>query len=180
MNSFNALSCLAAATLAGAACSRSGSGGAAGPEPLASGTIHNGAGERIGVATLADTAGQLQLAISVAQLTPGLHGLHFHAQGTCTPPAFASAGSHFNPLGRKHGRLNPEGPHLGDLPNLLVGPEGSADTAFAVARDLAGPGPTSLLKAGGSLVVHADPDDERTDPSGNSGDRVACAVIEPG
>ena len=93
MNCFNALSCLAAATLAGAACSRSGSGGAAGPEPLASGTIHNGAGERIGVATLADTAGQLQLAISVAQLTPGLHGLHFHAQGTCTPPAFASAGS---------------------------------------------------------------------------------------
>jgi superoxide dismutase, Cu-Zn family len=162
------------------ACSRA----AAGPEPalvpLASGTIRNAAGERIGVAALSDTAGVLILAISVGQLTPGAHGLHFHQEATCTPPSFTSAGPHYNPAGRQHGRLNPEGPHLGDLPNLIVGPDGSADPAFELPRELAGLDSTSLVKAGGALVVHAGPDDERTDPTGNSGERVGCAVIEPG
>ena len=179
MNRGSILTATAAAALAAAACSRAGVGTPAGTEPLATGTIRNPAGERIGVATLSDTAGTLVLAISVGQLTPGLHGLHFHAQATCTPPSFSSAGPHFNPTGRKHGRLNPEGPHLGDLPNLLVQPDGSADTAFSVPAELAARDSTSLVRAGGALVVHADPDDERTDPSGNSGERVACAVIEP-
>lgn len=162
-----------------AGCSRPGRAGQPGPEPVAAGTFRNGAGERIGVATLTDTAGALILGMSVAQLTPGVHGLHFHAVGTCTPPDFKSAGAHFNPTGRKHGRLNPEGPHLGDLPNLVVNADGSADTSFAIDHELSGGGPRSLFQPGGAaLVIHAAPDDERTDPSGNSGDRVACAVIE--
>lgn len=169
-----------AAVLAAAGCSHPGAGTQPGPRPVASGTLRDSAGDRIGVATLTDTAGTLRLGISVAGLSPGPHGLHFHAQGTCTPPDFSSAGSHFNPSGRQHGRLNPEGPHLGDLPNLVAGPDGSADTSFMVPRELAGSGPESLLHPGGSaLVVHAEADDERTDPSGNSGARVACAVIEP-
>lgn len=172
---------LLAIALIGAGCSRPGGAGRPGPEPVASGTFRNAAGERVGVATLTDTSGALQLGVSVAQLAPGPHGLHIHAQGTCTPPDFASAGPHFNPDGRKHGRLNPEGPHAGDLPNLIVGPDGTADTSFAVPTDLAGTGPRSLLQPGGTaLVIHAGADDERTDPSGNSGDRVACAEIEPG
>ena len=163
-----------------AACSRGNTGGP-NPKPFASGTFRNAAGERVGLATLTDSAGTVRLGVSASQLSPGPHGLHFHAQGTCTPPDFSSAGSHFNPDGRKHGRLNPEGPHLGDLPNLIAGSDGSADTSFTVARDLAGPGARSLLQPGGiALVIHAEADDERTDPSGNSGDRVACAVIEPG
>ena len=162
-------------------CSPSGGAGHPAPEPVASGTLRNPAGDRIGVATLTDTSGTLRLGLSVAQLSPGPHGLHFHARGTCTPPDFASAGAHFNPEGRQHGRLNPEGPHLGDLPNLIVGPDGSADTSFMVPRELAGTGPRSLLQPGGTaLVVHAGADDERTDPGGNSGDRIACADIEPG
>lgn len=182
MTRSTALTPLAAAVLAGStACSRAATPGPQpGLVPLASGTIRNAAGERIGVATLSDTAGDVVLAVSVGQLTPGAHGLHLHAQATCTPPSFSSAGLHYNPTGREHGRLNPRGPHLGDLPNLIVGADGSADTAFRVAPELAGTDSTSLLKTGGSLVVHAGPDDERTDPSGNSGERVACAVLEPG
>jgi Cu-Zn family superoxide dismutase len=181
MTTSGALASLLVAVLAGAGCSRAGTAGQSGPEPLAAGTFRNAAGERIGVATLADTSGALKLGVSVAELSPGPHGLHFHAMGSCTPPDFKSASTHFDPDGRKHGRLNPDGPHLGDLPNLLVGPDGSADTTFVIARELAGGGPRSLFQPGGSaLVIHAGPDDERTDPSGNSGERVACAVIRAG
>ena len=170
---------LAALTLA-PACSHGGTGGP-GPRPFASGTFRNAAGDRVGLATLTDSAGTVRLGVSASQLTPGAHGLHFHAQGTCTPPGFASAGPHFDPDGRKHGRLNPDGPHLGDLPNLIAASDGSADTSFTVARELAEPGARSLLQTGGTaLVIHAKADDERTDPSGNSGDRVACAVMEAG
>lgn len=170
---------LAALTLA-IACSHAGTGGPT-PKPFASGTFRNAAGDRVGLATLTDSANTVRLGVSASQLSPGPHGLHFHARGTCTPPDFTSAGSHFNPDGRKHGRLDPEGPHLGDLPNLIAGSDGSADTSFTVAHDLAGAGARSLLQPGGTaLVIHARADDERTDPSGNSGDRVACAVIEPG
>ncbi len=165
--------------LAGA-CAHGGGGGSTSPRSVASGTFRNAAGERVGLATLSDSAGALRLGVSVGQLDPGPHGLHFHAQGTCTPPDFASAGPHFNPERKLHGRLNPDGPHLGDLPNLVVGADGSADTSFAVSSELAAPGPHSLLQPGGTaIVIHAKPDDERTDPSGDSGDRVACAVIEP-
>ncbi len=163
-----------------AACSR-GSTAGPNPKPFASGTFLDATGDSVGLATLTDSAGTVGLGVSVSQLAPGPHGLHFHAQGTCTPPDFTSAGTHFNPGARKHGRLNPEGPHLGDLPNLIAGADGSADTSFTVASDLAGPGASSLLQPGGTaLVIHAKADDERTDPSGNSGDRVACAVIKPG
>jgi superoxide dismutase, Cu-Zn family len=175
-----ALRGLLAALALATACSHGGTGGP-NPKPFASGTLRNAAGDRVGLATLTDSAGTVRLGVSASQLSPGLHGLHFHAQGTCTPPDFTSAGAHFNPDGRKHGRLNPEGPHLGDLPNLIVGSDGSADTSFTVAHDLAEPGGRALLQPGGTaLVIHAKADDERTDPSGNSGDRVACAVIEPG
>jgi superoxide dismutase, Cu-Zn family len=171
---------LSATLVLAAACAHAGTGGP-NPKPFASGTFRNPAGDRVGLATLTDSAGTVRLGVSASQLSPGPHGLHFHAQGTCTPPDFTSAGAHFNPDGRKHGRLNPEGPHLGDLPNLVVGADGSADTSFTVAHDLAEPGARSLLQPGGTaLVIHAKADDERTDPSGNSGDRVACAVIEPG
>lgn len=171
MTDSNALTALVALLLVATGCSRPGGAGQPGPEPGASGTFRNAAGDRIGVATISDTAGTVQVGVSVAHLDPGPHGLHLHAEGTCTPPDFSSAGPHHNPEARKHGRLNPDGPHLGDLPNLIVGADGTADTSFTVATD--------LQPDGTALVIHAGADDERTDPSGNSGDRVACAVIEP-
>jgi len=105
--------------------------------------------------------------------------MHIHETGACTPPSFESAGSHFNPTSKKHGLLNPEGPHAGDLPNLVVGADGSADTTFTVSATLLAQGSGSMLGAPKrAFVIHADPDDQKTDPSGDSGSRVVCGVIE--
>ncbi len=149
------------------------------PLTVAVATLVDSTGAQIGVATLSDSAGSARLGLSIGGLTPGVHGLHVHAQGTCTPPSFESAGPHFNPDGKKHGTRNPDGPHAGDLPNLRAGANGSADTSFAVQADLATSGSRFLLQPGGTaIVVHAGPDDEVTDPSGTSGARVACGVFK--
>ena len=93
-------------------------------------------------------------------------------------PSLDSAGPHFNPDGKHHGLDNPAGPHAGDFPNLIVGAGGSAQASFLDSRVTLGPGSHSLFPAGGtSLVIHADPDNERTNPAGNSGPRIACGVI---
>jgi Cu-Zn family superoxide dismutase len=135
-------------------------------------------GARVGVATFSRVDKGVRLGVSVSGLAPGLHGIHIHEQGACTRPDFVSAGAHFNPDHRQHGLENPAGPHAGDLPNLLVEADGSADTIFAVSPDLLG-GEGLLFHAGGTaVVVHAEQDDQRTDPSGGSGARVACGVIE--
>ena len=149
------------------------------PEPSASATLYDSTGARVGLASFTDASGTVQLGISVSGLTPGQHGMHVHETGTCTPPTFESAGKHFNPASKQHGTQNPEGPHAGDLPNLMVESDGSADTTYAVASTLLTPGPESMLGTEPrAFVIHADPDDEKTDPSGNSGDRVVCGVIE--
>ena len=123
-------------------------------------------GRRVGSASLSGRS----MTIEASGLTPGLHGLHLHAVGRCDPPDFATAGPHWNPTNRKHGSENPEGAHLGDLPNLSVGANGGATLTFAV--------PTGLVDAdGAALVIHASPDDYQTDPSGNSGTRIACAAF---
>ena len=172
---------LLALAVAAAACSRSSGEAGASPEQIAKGTFHDAQGRRIGVATFTHSGATPQLEVSVSQLAPREHGFHVHAVGVCTPPDFKSAGGHLNPGDKHHGRLNPEGPHLGDLPNLMVGADGSADTTFTVPEALLGAGEGSLFQSEGTaLVIHAEPDDYRTDPSGNSGDRIACAVIERG
>lgn len=183
MTHYHAAAAALAVALAASACSRSPDTGGPAPATVASGTFHDAGGERTGVATLTDSAGTLRLDLSASQLSPGAHGLHFHAAGVCTPPDFKSAGAHFNPEGKQHGRLNPEGPHAGDLPNIHAGADGSVDTSLTLSRDLIASGPRSIFQPsdtapGVALVIHAGPDDERTDPSGDSGDRVACAVIE--
>ena len=130
-------------------------------------------------ASLVDSTGQL--AVSVTGLTPGEHGMHIHETGSCTPPDFKSAGNHLNPAAKQHGLLSPEGPHAGDLPNLLVEDDGSADTTLTVDRNLLAEGPSSMLGSQQrAFVTHGDPDDQKTDPSGNSGARVVCGVIERG
>lgn len=144
--------------------------------------LHNAKGEEVGVATLnAYDTDTPSITLNVHGLSPGEHAFHIHAVGKCDPPDFASAGPHFNPYGKKHGSKNPEGPHAGDLPNLVVGPDGKAHIKDIEIRGatLAGSQENSLFHEGGtSVVVHASPDDDVTDPAGNAGARITCGVIE--
>ena len=122
------------------------------------------------------------LRIDAKGLPPGLHGVHLHAVGRCDAPKFTSAGAHWNPANKQHGHQNPNGFHAGDLGNLGVGADGNLVAGLYVpgARlrtDGLGDGPVLLDADGAALVFHAKADDEKTDPSGNSGDRIACAVL---
>jgi superoxide dismutase, Cu-Zn family len=124
--------------------------------------------------------GGVRLTGTLTGLPPGPHGIHLHAAGRCEPPGFESAGGHFNPQGRQHGLRNPAGPHAGDAPNIVADASGRAavDLTFAGAS-LEEAGARSLRDAdGAAVVVHASQDDQVTDPSGNSGARIACGVIE--
>jgi Cu-Zn family superoxide dismutase len=151
------------------------------PDPIANASLFDTSGTRVGVATFSEVGGNGQMGISVSGLSPGQHGMHIHETGACTAPSFESAGSHFNPGSKKHGLDNPEGPHAGDMPNLVVKADGSADTTFTVSASLLTQGAESMIGAQKrAFVIHADPDDQKTDPSGNSGSRVVCGVIERG
>ena len=136
----------------------------------------NGAGQSIGGVRAWQTAGGVSFRIDASGLPHGIHGIHVHSVGRCDGPDFASAGPHWNPAGRKHGTGNPAGPHAGDLPNVEV----AANGVLAATVVLPGTSMANLLDAdGAALVLHAGPDDNVTDPSGNSGARIACAVITP-
>jgi Cu-Zn family superoxide dismutase len=146
----------------------------AGGAPMA---LVNSAGQSIGTVRAWQTAGGVSFRIGASGLPHGIHGLHVHAVGRCDPPDFASAGGHWNPAGKKHGMNNPAGPHAGDFPNVEV----AANGVLTATVTLPGATMASLLDAdGAALVLHAGPDDYATDPSGNSGARIACAVIQPG
>ncbi|HET7875874.1 MAG TPA: superoxide dismutase family protein [Methylomirabilota bacterium] len=148
-------------------------------EPLsAEAALKDKDGKSVGVAVLIETPEGVRIAVTGSRLPPGAHGLHIHAVGICQPPEFLSAGAHFNPGGKKHGRQNPAGPHAGDLPNLVVAASGEGGLDLTTKAVILGPGPTSLFGDNGTaLVLHAQPDDEKTDPTGNSGGRIACGVI---
>ena len=143
--------------------------------------LHNGQGRVVGDATAEREGGLVTVRLQVRGFVPGTHGVHLHQTGRCEAPAFASAGAHWNPASRQHGRLNPQGPHLGDLPNLQVEPGGAGRLAFAVPVPAGTPaGVNPLLDADGTaIVIHAAADDDRSDPAGNSGARIACGVLAP-
>lgn len=144
--------------------------------------LRDTAGTVVGTATLADMGGGVHLELTVEGLTPGEHGVHIHAVGQCDPAGetpFSSAGGHFNPDSAQHGLENPQGPHAGDLPNMTVGADGRGTlTAMAEGFTIADGERTLFDADGAAIVVHADPDDMRSDPAGNAGSRVACGVIE--
>lgn len=143
----------------------------------------NGAGQQIGTVTAYQSSGGVTFRIEAAGLPHGVHGLHVHAAGRCDGPDFKSAGPHWNPASRKHGFSNPQGPHSGDLNNVTVAANGVLAATVTLANaDLTAPSgvPGALLDAdGAALVLHAAADDYMTDPSGNSGTRIACAVLVP-
>lgn len=146
-------------------------------------SIVDSAGATVGfVAGMLDAQG-LKLDINVYTLPRGRYGIHLHEVGKCEPPDFVSAVAHWNPLNKRHGHRNPQGPHEGDLGNIDVGADGKAHVArmIAVPVPAAGqPRPADLSATGLSLVIHKNADDEKTDPNGNSGDRIACGLVVPG
>lgn len=140
--------------------------------------LMDAAGKTVGDARLTETEKGVELTIEATGLTPGKHGFHIHQTGTCTPPDFKSAGGHYNPTGKKHGAQNSEGPHHGDLPNLEAAADGKAKVTFSLKGVTLKEGENELFdKDGAAIVIHAKPDDLKSDPAGNAGDRVACGVL---
>jgi len=140
--------------------------------------LQNGEGRAVGTALLTQINAGVRIVVDVRGLSPGAKAVHIHETGHCEPPAFSSAGGHFNPEGRQHGLLNPRGPHAGDLPNITIDADGSGRLETTTDRITLAAGSTSLFDGDGSaIVVHGSPDDFMTDPTGNSGARIACGVI---
>lgn len=145
-------------------------------EPAAA--LRTADGRDVGTVQLREDRGGLSVRVAVRGMPPGTHGLHVHAVGRCEAPGFTSAGPHWNPYQRQHGWENPQGAHTGDLPNLVVGTGGVGEVIYRIAGARLTDGPLPLRDAdGAALVLHAGGDDYRSDPSGNSGDRIACAVL---
>ena len=146
--------------------------------PMAKAELHNNQGQLVGIATLTEGANGVTIVAHVQNLPPGYHGFHIHETGKCQVPDFKSAGEHFNPQGTAHGLADPKGPHAGDLPNLLVAPDGVGMIVTQAPLVTLQEGKNSLFHSEGTaLVIHSKPDDFHTNPSGESGDRLACGVI---
>ena len=140
--------------------------------------MKDGSGRYVGSATVKSAGKGVEIKLNLYGMPAGEHAIHIHQNATCVPPDFKSAGPHFNPEGKKHGLDNAEGPHAGDMQNFIVDHTGKAKVTVRDPNVTLGRGENSIFANGGTaLVIHAKADDMKTDPSGNSGDRIACGVI---
>jgi Cu-Zn family superoxide dismutase len=136
----------------------------------------NSAGQAIGTVVASQATEGVAFRIHATGLPPGVHGIHVHPIGRCDPPDFSTAGTHWNPTNKQHGLNNPNGPHAGDMPNVTVDANGAIDATVVLPHA----NMAQLLDAdGSSVMIHANADDYVSQPAGNSGAKIACAVIGP-
>lgn len=142
-------------------------------------TLKNSDGDNVGTAELEQVDEGVKVTLDATHLPPGTHAIHFHETGSCEAPDFKSAGDHFNPTEAEHGLENSKGPHAGDLPNIEVDEDGSVkDEIIADMVTLERGEDNSLLDEDGTaLVIHADEDDNKSQPAGDAGDRIVCGEI---
>lgn len=153
--------------------------GAASRHAGAKAELKDAQGNVVGTARLTQLKTGVRISLQVTGLSPDTHAFHIHNVGSCEAPDFKSAGGHFNPDGKKHGLKNPDGPHAGDMPNIIVGGKSNGSANVVNTRITLGNGANSLFHEGGTaIVIHEKADDEMTDPAGNAGNRIACGVIE--
>ena len=152
--------------------------GTSGDMVTAGAVMRDAKGTEVGQVRLEETPHGILMILELKNAAPGVHGLHIHEVGRCDAPTFESAGDHFSPDRRVHGFRSAGGPHAGDLPNIHV-PASTELGVELLIPDLAlSPGPRGLLGGDGSaIVIHSGPDDHRSDPAGETGDRIACGVV---
>lgn len=148
-------------------------------ERIGSAALSLANGSPAGSAQILSNGQTVTVAVAVTSLPAGEHGIHLHATGKCAMPDFTSAGGHLNPLGKEHGALNPQGKHTGDLPNITIRTGGSGALNAEIEGTPAQVREWLFDADGTAIVVHATSDDYRTDPTGNSGGRIACGVFKP-
>jgi superoxide dismutase, Cu-Zn family len=168
------------AGLAGCVTSRPAPDDATAGDALAAATadLRDRTGRTMGTADVSQVGDSVRLTVSGTNMPAGAHGLHIHTTGICAAPEFTSAGPHWNPTDQQHGKNNPAGMHRGDLPNILIGSDGRGSIEYTIPSASVSGGARPLLDGdGAAIVVHAAADDYRTDPSGNSGARIACGVL---
>ncbi|HEY9090627.1 superoxide dismutase family protein [Parasphingorhabdus sp.] len=148
-------------------------------EDIARATLTGADGTRYGEVIIGEGDGGLLVKIDAENLEPGPRGVHIHEVGQCEGPDFTSAGGHWNPTENEHGLENPNGAHMGDFFNLEIGEDGKGSVEARIEGASLKEGANALMDAdGAAFVIHAGPDDQKTDPSGESGGRIACGVFE--
>lgn len=177
-----ALVLIAGAGLAVQACKTDGAPAAASEAgKTARAVLNDATGAMKARATISETAAGLSVTVNAAGMAPGDYAFHIHTTGKCDAPDFTTAGGHWNPTMKQHGKDNPAGMHMGDMPNLTIGADGTGTLTTLVPGGKLSSGDMPLFDAdGAALMIHAKPDDYKTDPSGAAGSRIACGVVMPG